>query len=365
MTTRFHSLAWLAWALAAVAALQLAPSALYVAVVVLVALLVVEVHGRSSRLARTFPFFMTLGAVFGLVRVTIAALTTHGAGRVIFTLPSATVPRLLGGFTVGGSVELEVILRAASEAFTIIAMIAVFGAWNAVVAHDEILQAVPRAFHEIGLIVSVALAFVPSTLTSVRATRDADRARTGGVIVRRGRLVRLVVPVLERGMERAVSLAESMDSRGFGHLPPGPTEAASAWFALAALISLGAAFAALIGRSSATANVLGVVGATCTVAAVVLASQSSRRVRYRPRRMARADWAMAAVAALAPIAVGVVALAGDRTLTWEPGGLQVPGFNPVVALALLALAAPAAFPPRATRSVSEALSAPLPAQVTA
>ena len=358
MTTRFHSLAWLAWALAAVAALQLAPSALYVAIVVLVAMLVVEVHGRSSRLARTFPFFMTLGAVFGLARVAIAALTTHGAGRVLVTLPSARLPRALGGFTVGGSIELEVILRAASEAFVIVAMIAVFGAWNAVVAHDEILQAVPRAFHEIGLIVSVALAFVPSTLVSVRMTREADRARTGGVVVRRGRLVRLVVPVLERGMERAVSLAESMDSRGFGHLPPGPTEAGSAWFAMGALVALGGAFAALVGRASATANVLGVVGATCTVAAVVLASRSSRRVRYRPRRMTRADWWMAAASALAPLTIGVFALTGDRTLTWEPGRLQVPGFNPLVALALLALAAPAAFPPRAARSLAGVVTAP-------
>ncbi|MCZ7535114.1 MAG: energy-coupling factor transporter transmembrane protein EcfT [Acidimicrobiia bacterium] len=352
MTTRFHSLAWLAWALAAAAVLQVAPSAVYVAVVLLVAVLVVEVHGRWGRLARAFPFFLTLGAVFGLVRVTIAALTTHGAGQVLFTLPSATLPRLLGGFTVGGTVELEVILRSASEAFAIVGMIAVFGAWNSVVSHDEVLQSVPRAFHELGLIVSVALAFVPATLTSVRATRDADRARTGGAVVKRGRLVRLVVPVLESGMERAVSLSESMDSRGFGHRPPAPTEAASAWLGLGALVALGGAFAALVGRASSTANILGALGVVFTVAAVVVASRASRRVRYRPRRMTRADWSMAVVSALAPLVVGVIAISGDTTLTWEPGRLEIPGFNPVVAVALLTLAAPAAFPPRAALAVT-------------
>jgi len=45
--------------------------------------------------------------------------------------------------------------------------------------------------------------------------RDADRARTGGKVMRRGRLLRQVVPVLELGLERAVTLAESMDSRAF------------------------------------------------------------------------------------------------------------------------------------------------------
>ena len=346
MTTRFHSLAWLAWALAAVAALQVAPSALYVAVVLLVAVLVVEVHGRQTRLARTFPFFVTLGALFGLARVVIAVLTTHGAGQVLFTLPGFTMPRLLGGFGVGGTIELEVLLQATSEAFVIVAMIAVFGAWNAVVSHDEVLQSVPRAFHELGLTVSVALAFVPSTLASVSATREADRARTGGAVVRRGLLVRVVVPVLERGLERAVALAESMDSRGFGHLPPGPTEATAAWCGLAALAALGGAFAALVGRAAMTANVLGGVGIVLTVAAVALASRASRRVRHRARRMSQADWAMAAVSAVAPAAIALLALGGDRTLTWEPGRLQTPGFNPLVALALLALAAPAALPPR-------------------
>lgn len=350
MTTRFHSLAWLAWALGAVAALQLAPSALYVTVVVLMAVLVVEVHGRPTRLARTFPFFLTLGAVFGSVRVAIAALTTHGAGQVLFTLPGLTLPRILGGFTVGGTVELEVLLRAASEAFAIVAMIAVFGAWNAVVSHDEILQSVPRAFHELGLIVSVALAFVPSTLASVRATREADRARTGGVVVRRGRLVRLVVPVLERGMERAVALAESMDSRGFGHAPAGRSETASAWFGLGALVALGGAFAALVGRASGAANLLGVLGAALALVAVTLASRGSSRVRYRPRRMTRGDWSIALVSVLSPLLVGAIALSGDRTLTWEPGRLQTPGFNPLVVLALLALSAPAAFPPRSAHA---------------
>ena len=73
----------------------------------------------------------------------------------------------------------------------------------------------PRAFFELGLVIVVALAFVPSTLAAIHDVRDADRARTGGKVVRRGRLLRQVVPVLELGLERAVTLAESMDSRGF------------------------------------------------------------------------------------------------------------------------------------------------------
>ena len=76
----------------------------------------------------------------------------------------------------------------------------------------------------------VALAFVPSTLAAIHDVRDADRARTGGRVVRRGRLLRQVVPVLELGLERAVTLAESMDSRGFARTGPSPRDRAAGWW---------------------------------------------------------------------------------------------------------------------------------------
>lgn len=353
MTSRFHSLTWLAWALAAVTCLQLAPNVLYVGLLMLVTVLVVEVHGRATPLARAFPAFLALGALLGLVRVALTVLTTHGIGRELVTWPAFTLPRLLGGFTVGGTIEFEVLLQALSESVVIVATIAVFGAWNSVVSHAEVLQSAPRAFHEPGLIVSVALAFVPSTMTALRTTREADRARTGGVVVRRGRLVRLIVPVLERGMERAVALAESMDSRGLGHLPPGPTERGAAVCGLGALLALAAAFVSLVGRAHATATALVAAGGGFTVLAVALASRASRRERYRPRRMRAADWAMVVAVAVAPLTIALLAWSGADSLTWESWRLEAPEFDPLVAVALLALAVPAALPPAVPRGVPE------------
>src|SRR4029079_2989200 len=130
---------------------------------------------------------------------------------------------------VGGSVELPVILQSLAEGFAIVGMMAVFGAFNGVVTHSELVQSTPRAFYEVGLVVVVALAFVPSTLAAIGDVRDADRARTGGRVVRRGRLIRQLVPVLELGMERAVTLAESMDARGFARGGAGPRDHLGRW----------------------------------------------------------------------------------------------------------------------------------------
>ena len=174
--------------------------------------------------------------------------TTHGVGDVLFTTPHFGLPRLLGGFTVGGTVELPVMLQSLAEGFAIVGVMGVFGAFNSVVSHSELVQSTPRAFYEVGLVVVVGLAFVPSTLSAIHDVRDADRARTGGRVVRRGRLLRQIVPVLELGLERAVTLAESMDARGFARGGASPRDRIAGWFGVASLLALGGAFVALVGQ---------------------------------------------------------------------------------------------------------------------
>lgn len=338
----WHSVSWLLWALAAAATVQLAPSPVYVALVIGIAWLVVEVHAPPGPFRRAFPALLTLGVVFAAVRVAIAALTTHNGVDVIVTLPHVTTPRLLGGFTLGGTVEYGIVLQSLAEGFTIVGMMAVFGAFNAVASHYELVQSSPRAFHELGLVTTVALAFVPSTIESVHAVREADRARTGGHAVRRGRVVRMLVPVLERGMERAVALSESMDARGFGHGGATSADRAAGWCGLGALLALGGGFVALVGRAEVSAAMLGLLGATLLAAAVALASAHSGRPRYRRHRMAGPDWAMAAAALATPLLIGVLALGGDTSLVWRASPLRWPTFDPLVALALVPLLAPMA-----------------------
>lgn len=340
MGTRPHAIAWLVWALAAAATVELAPSPVYVALVIAAAALVVERHALDTPLARAFPILIVAGVLFAVVRIVLTAATTHHVGHVLFGTPDFTLPRLLGGFTVGGSVELPVVLQSAAEGFTIVGVMAAFGAFNAVVSHYELVQATPRAFYEPGLIVTVALAFVPSTVTAVAAVREANRARTGNRVVRRGRMLRMVVPVLETGMERAVNLAESMDARGFARGNAERSDHVAGWCGLGALLCLGGAFVALVGQRRALAGVLGLAGIGALVTAVLTGAGARRLARYRVRRLTQADWRLGLVALAAPVGVALLAL-GGRTLTWSATPLHVPHFDPLAGLAVLCLAVPA------------------------
>ncbi len=344
-SSRLHAVTWLLWAVAGAATVQLAPSPVYVALVIALAALVVEVHRLDTAMARAFPMLVALGVAFALLRVVLTALTTHGVGQVLVTLPEATLPRLLGGFTVGGTVEAPVVLQAAAEGFAVVGVLAVFGAFNAVISHHELVQAVPRAFHEPGLIATVGLAFVPSTMQAVQQAREADLARTGGRRVGRRRLLRQLLPVLESGMERAVRLAESMDSRGFARARGGRREQAAGWTGLAALLCLAGAFVALVGRAQATASALGGAGVVLLAVAIVLSSQASRRTRYRPRRMTGLDWGVAAVVWGAPVGLVVLQRVADPVLRWATDPLAFPEFSPLVAVVILLLGVPAVVRP--------------------
>jgi energy-coupling factor transport system permease protein len=343
----WHAGVWLVWALAAAACIQLAPNPVYVALVIGIASLAVSIHARPGPYARAFPILLAVGVLFAVVRTVLTVATTHGVGDVLFTTPHFGLPQLLGGFTVGGSVELPIILQSLAEGFAIVGVMGVFGAFNAVVSHSELVQSTPRAFYEVGLVVVVALAFVPSTLSSIADVRDADRARTGGRIVRRGRLVRQIVPVLELGLERAITLAESMDARGFARAGASPRDRAAGWWGVASLLMLGGSFIALIGQSDTVASILGLGGAVGLGAAILLASSGTRRARYRPRRMSAVDWCLAASTLLAPVAMATCSLVGDSSLVWFANPLTWPALHIAPALALLPLLAPVMIRPPA------------------
>jgi energy-coupling factor transport system permease protein len=336
------------WAIAASLTVQIAPNPLYVGLVVLICSLLVGLHRTDRVLSRAFPIMLGLGVLFACIRVGLTVLTTHGSGgTVLMTLPEATLPRLLGGFTVGGPIEAPVLAQAVADAVPVIGIMAAFGAFNSVVAHHELLRSVPQAFHEPALVVTVAITLVPATMRAVHDTREADRARAGRTR-RRGRIRRTLLPVLETGMERAVSLAESMDSRGFARRRATTTEHVASWITLLGLITVAGGFLALVAREQLPAAILGGAGALLILGAVVVASRAGEVTRYRPRHLSVRDLAVMAASIGAPLALAAAAALGDPTLTWVTSPLHAPSVDVVPLLAIALLLAPVLVPTAAT-----------------
>lgn len=114
-----------------------------------------------------------------------------------------------------GTIELGSVVYAALEGMRLAAILVVFGTFNAVTDPFGVVRLAPRRFHEPALAAALALAIAPRTIASVHRVREAQALR--GLATTRWRsLPALAIPILETGMEDAVTLAESMDARGHG-----------------------------------------------------------------------------------------------------------------------------------------------------
>ena len=337
--SNWHGLAWLAWAAAGAITIQLASSPLYVGLVIAASVIVVVTSDAEPPKTKVFGLIMTWAVAFAALRVVLTVLTVHANGHTILTTPSLQVPRILGGFEVGGPIDAETLFSAGSQALSIVAIIAVFATFNAVASQRDLVEALPRSFYEVGVAIAVALAFIPSIAETVSETREADRARAGGRPVKKRRLRRVLVPVLETCLERAVLLSESMDARGFGAKRAAKYEVMAGWLGVASLGFMGSALVALVARSQSIAVALGVLSLAALGAAFYI-SATHAPSRYKRRPITRSDVWMVLASFGAPATTWLAALVGDKSLAWPSESLRWPVVSPLPLVGVFALLAP-------------------------
>lgn len=187
--------------------------------------LVHSAHVRPGPTARSFRFFL----VFGLLTiVTRTAL-------VLFERVTA-----------------EATAAAFLEGLRLAVLLAVFGTFNSVSDPFRVLRLAPRRFHEAAVAAALALSITPRTIDAVARVREAQKLRGMDEPPWRS-WPALAIPVLSGGMEEAVTLAESMDSRGHGR-GHRTRYRADPWTAPAAVIAAVSSLAAAVFVGSVVAG---------------------------------------------------------------------------------------------------------------
>jgi len=277
-----------------------------------------------------------LALALSLLIVPFNALGSHAGRHILFRLPS-------GWPLIGGPITLEAMVWGACGALSLITLIVLFAAFNLQMGRAEMLRLTPAFVYEAGLIISIALTFVPQLVLSAHEIREAQLVR--GHRMRRIRdLLPFLVSLLTTALEHSFQLAESLEARGFGNVREsrphseimlktltllGLAGALSGFFVLTYLDSLRAAGTAV--ALSSVALLVGVFWAQ---------GKRVRRTRYWHRRWAWQDSIVLACAAAVVLAL-VLARAGDSAaLLYDPYSNMVPPFQPWLGLALLALVAP-------------------------
>ena len=344
-----HPLAWWLWALALAAAASRTLNPIVLAAVIAVAGLVVVARRSDTPWARSFGAFLVLGAVVLGVRLLFEVLFAAPVpGTTVLSLPELVLPSWMAGARLGGDVTLEALIAAFYAGLQLVAILACVGAANSLANPTRLLKTVPGALYEVGVAVVVALTLVPSALQHLHQVRDARRLRgrsTRGVRANG----RMAAAVLTGALERSLSLAAAMDSRGFGRLQPlSPAErrlTAGLVFA-GFLATLVGGYALLDASTSATVATLTlVIGVVVLLVGLVRSNRRAVRTVYRPDpwRWPETLTVLAGTAAL--VTCAVAAWTSPEVMLPVTSPLMWPALPVVPLLGVLIAAVPAAATP--------------------
>lgn len=328
----FDARAWAVWLLAGGVLVLATRNLLYLLLLLAVSRVV---HGACGPAASPGLPYGRIAAAILLFSTLFNALTAHVGQTPLFTLPA-------NWWLIGGPITLEAAAYGFITGLSLVALLSFFVAFNAIVPTAELVALVPAALYELGLVVLLAITYVPETGRQLRRIREAQAIRG-----HRLRGLRdwqpIVVPLLIGGLERAMNLAETMVARGFGSV----AQTAAPWPArLALLLGLALALGGALRLALGGADGWALIGGAALAVALGYRALSRRaaRTRYRPRRWTWAD-TVVVVAALLPLALlwPLSALAGAG-LAYEPyPRLSWPPFALGAGVLLLGLVAPAAW----------------------
>ncbi len=166
--------------------------------------------------AQSLRFYLITGLLVIAIRVVF---------RIVFNFNTNTdvwlqLPNLelhfgdLGTLQLLGNVSQTALIFALRDGLRMSAIILSIGMANTLANPRRLLKNTPGALYEVASAFVIALNLAPQLIASAKRIREAQKLRGHGR--QAPRLGRLIVPVLEDTLERSMTLAASMDARGFG-----------------------------------------------------------------------------------------------------------------------------------------------------
>ncbi|HYI16405.1 MAG TPA: energy-coupling factor transporter transmembrane component T [Thermomicrobiales bacterium] len=330
-----NPLAWLLWFVGVSSVPVISRNPFYLALDLLVVLVVYLSLPRTSGAARAWRMFALVGSTLALLSVGFNVLTVHVGDKVFATLPDA-LP------IVGGNLTWNAFVYGALSALAIATLLVAAATFNTAVRQGDVIRLVPGSFAGLGIAGSIAMTMVPQTIAAGRDIYDAQRSRG-----HRFRGLRdagsLIVPLLGSGLERAVTLSEALEARGFGAsvaIAEPPTTRRLPLLGAVGLLAL-SLLAIASGRLA--------VGLALMAGAVAFGLRATpprnRRTRFRTLEWNAASLAVAGSGlAVVVTFAGLLTLTGS-TLSYDPfPRLTMPPFEPLAGSALLLLLAPIFWP---------------------
>ena len=346
-----HPGAWWLWALGLATVASRTFNPLLLGLVLVVAGYVVAARRGSAPWARSFAMFLKLGLVVLAVRLVFQVVLGLPQGTtVVFVLPEVGLPAWAAGVRLGGAVTLESLTTALVDGLRLATILACIGAANALANPKRLLASMPAALYEVGVAVVVALSFAPSLISSVQRIRAARRLRGRPDRGLRS-ILSVALPVVEDALDRSLSLAAAMDSRGYGRRADvsARVRRVTGILTLTGLLGISVGVYGVLDAGSPVVMGLPALafGLAAAAVGIRLAGRRAVRSRYRPDPWAGPERLTAACGAAAVVGafVGTAMDPAGMTPSWVPLAVPSLPLAPVIGLLVALLPAWCTPPP--------------------
>ena len=335
-----HSLTWLVWLASSLLFALLNRQPLHQILFCLSAGMVFHIASRRSPQAPSWRTFIKVGMFMWGITLLFNLLTSHAGEIELLRLP-ASWPM------VGGPITLESLLFGAASGLNLFAILLLFAAFNVAVETHRLLRWIPVGLFQAGVVVSIALAFIPQMISGLQSIREAQRIR--GHRFRGVRdLLPLFVPLLTTGLERSLTLAESMEARGFGGILSDPSLRMTILIRTLTLAGFvlvlpGAVVSTLISGGQGWGTAITVGGMCLLLVGLYLQGRQVKRTFYRMDRWHREDSLSVVLSVVSQGFIIAMWQLNRTALIYYPyPPLPIwPAFHPAVGLAAILLSTPA------------------------
>lgn len=294
-------LSWWILAIAMAIVGGVSQSALVQIIICSAALIAILIFREQAPWSRSVRFYLFLAGFVVVARVLF---------RIVFNIqnPEDQTVMNLPGFTINlgfgppvelfGSVGVQALVGGATDGLRLAAIIVSIGMASSLANPRTLLKSTPSALYEIASAISVAINLAPQMISSLQRVQKARslRGRSKGL----GSMAGTVIPVLEDAIDSSLSLAASMDSRGFGRR--GNLSKSLILVArLSSLMAVGflavGSFALLVGQTQDLGWLLIALGVVSSFTSIRINSKSQIRTRFEPVRFQLFDYLLLSLSA--------------------------------------------------------------------
>lgn len=334
--------AWLLWGIAAAVPPLVGRNPFVLAAVLLAVIGVRAAWAPTVSAVAAWGGILRLAVIFSTIGVLFNVLTVRAGDQPFARIPDG-VP------IIGGPLTVNALVYGLLSGAATLALVVTGTTVGAVADWPALLRLLPERLTMVAVAGSVAWTFVPQTAAAWREIYEAQLSRGHRPRGVRG-LLPLLVPLLAGGLDRALTLAEALESRAFG-APLGAIAAPRRGQGVATVLGLtaGVVGAYLLAAGRPLPAVLGLMVATLCLGFAARdpgragGGERPRRTRYRDPVWGWSETTIAGAAGVA-LAVQIAVLALDPTaFAYDPyPTLPAPGVNLMVLAGLGLLLAPAA-----------------------